>query len=76
LSEIPPALTERSGADLQVQIRWGVGLSVRHPQFGVGVVTDLTGSGDELELTVTFSSRHGTKLVKPKLTRLRVIDGQ
>ena len=76
LSEIPPALTERSGADLQVQIRWGVGLSVRHPQFGVGVVTDLAGSGDDLELTITFSSRHGTKLVKPKLTRLRVIDGQ
>ncbi len=76
LSEIPPELTERSGADLQAQTRWTIGLSVRHPQFGVGVVTDVTGSGDDLELTITFSSRHGTKLVKPKLTRLRVIDGQ
>ena len=76
LSEIPPELTERSGADLQAQTRWTIGLSVRHSQFGVGVVTDVTGSGDDLELTITFSSRHGTKLVKPKLTRLRVIDGQ
>ena len=76
LSEIPPELTERSGADLQAQTRWTIGLSVRHPQFGVGVVIDVTGSGDDLELTITFSSRHGTKLVKPKLTRLRVIDGQ
>ncbi len=76
LSEIPPELTERSGADLQVQTRWTIGLSVRHSQFGVGVVTDVAGSGDDLELTITFSSRHGTKLVKPKLTRLRVIDGQ
>lgn len=74
LDELPKELLEASKSDLQIVPRWDVGIHVRHPQFGSGVVTDLTGEGDELELEITFASRHGTKKLKPKLTKLRVLD--
>lgn len=75
LEELPPALLEASVSERHVVPRWEIGLTVRHPQFGSGVVTDVTGSGDDLELEVTFTSRHGTKRLKPKLTKLRVVNG-
>lgn len=74
LDELPKELLEASASEQQVIPRWAIGLHVRHPQFGSGVVTDLSGEGDELELEITFASRHGTKKLKPKLTKLRVLD--
>ncbi|MFC4768654.1 DNA helicase PcrA [Effusibacillus consociatus] len=74
LDELPEELVEKSGSDFQVVPRWEIGLRVRHPQWGIGVIMDMTGKDDELELEVTFQSRHGTKKVKPKTTKLRVIE--
>ncbi len=72
IMEIPEELTERQQVDRDIVANWELGQSVRHPLFGVGVVTDITGSGDDLELAITFHSKHGTKAIKPKLTHLRV----
>lgn len=74
LDELPEELVEKSGSDFQVVPRWEIGLRVRHPQWGIGVIMDMTGKDDELELEVTFQSKHGTKKVKPKATKLRVIE--
>lgn len=74
LDELPEELVERSGADFAVVPRWEIGLRVRHPQWGIGVIMEMTGQDDELELEITFQSKHGTKKVKPKLTKLRVIE--
>lgn len=74
LSELPEELMEKSGSDFEVIPRWEIGLRVRHPQWGIGVIMDLSGKDDELELEITFQSKHGTKKVKPKLTKLRVIE--
>lgn len=74
LDEIPEELVEKSGSDFQVVPRWEIGMRVRHPQWGVGVIMDKTGKDDELELEITFHSKHGTKKVKPKTTKLRVIE--
>ncbi|WP_018130292.1 DNA helicase PcrA [Effusibacillus pohliae] len=74
LTEIPEELVEKSGGDFQVVPRWEIGLRVRHPQWGVGVIMDMSGKDDELELEITFQSKHGTKKIKPKLTKLRVIE--
>ncbi|MCI0182152.1 ATP-dependent helicase [Sulfoacidibacillus ferrooxidans] len=74
LSEIPDMFTERSGNDTQIIPRWDIGLTVRHPQYGMGVITDMEGSDDDLTLSITFHSKHGTKSIKPALTKLRVID--
>ncbi len=76
LSEIPAVYTERSGNDTQVIPRWDIGLTIRHPQYGIGVITDLNGSDDELSLAITFQSRYGTKWIKPTLTKLRIMDNQ
>jgi len=74
LDELPPELCILSTSDKQIIPRWEIGLNVRHPQFGSGVVTEVTGEGDELELEITFLSRHGTKRLKPKLTKMRVVE--
>ncbi|GAX91417.1 DNA helicase PcrA [Effusibacillus lacus] len=74
LAELPEELVEKSGSGFQVVPRWEVGLRVRHPQWGIGVIMDMSGKDDELELEITFQSKHGTKRVKPKLTKLRVIE--
>lgn len=74
LDELPEELVEKSGSDFEVVPRWEVGLRVRHPQWGIGVIMEMAGKDDELELEITFQSKHGTKKVKPKLTKLRVIE--
>ena len=74
LAELPEDLTERKQADFDMSSNWNIGLTVRHPLYGVGIVTDMGGSDDDVELTITFHSKHGTKTVKPKSTRLRIID--
>ncbi|WP_244893394.1 ATP-dependent helicase [Ferroacidibacillus organovorans] len=73
LQEIPEEYTERTGADPVQEARFEIGMTVRHPQYGVGVVTDLSGVGEEQMLTITFRSKYGTKEIVPRITRLRVL---
>ncbi|PWI57812.1 DNA helicase PcrA [Sulfoacidibacillus thermotolerans] len=74
LEEIPADFIERSGHDGHVTPHFTIGLTVRHPQYGTGVITDLNGAEEDLSIAITFHSRHGTKWVKPSLTKLRVLD--
>jgi DNA helicase-2/ATP-dependent DNA helicase PcrA len=46
-----------------------LGARVRHPKFGSGTVIQLSGAGDELMITVSFS-RHGRKTLLAKMARL------
>ena len=46
-----------------------LGAKVKHPKFGSGTVIQLSGAGDELMVTVSFS-RHGRKTLLAKIARL------
>ncbi|MBI5238188.1 MAG: UvrD-helicase domain-containing protein [Deltaproteobacteria bacterium] len=41
---------------------WRIGMKVVHPAFGVGVIKDRSGRGDEIKLTVSFSNAGVKKL--------------
>nr|NNM89604.1 UvrD-helicase domain-containing protein [Bacilli bacterium] len=74
LAEIPDHLTVRSLADHQAVTSWSEGTKVRHPLYGVGVITAVEGTIEDVELAITFTSRHGTKSIRPKLTRLKILE--
>jgi len=40
--------------DLSLENRWYIGMRVRHPSFGIGVIRTKEGEGDSAKLTVTF----------------------
>ena len=46
------------------------GMRVRHPQFGVGIVTDVEEHGDDFKVTVKFNSA-GTKKLLAKYAKLQ-----
>ncbi len=52
--------------------RYNLGCKVHHPEYGVGTVIGVEGSGDRLKLTVSFSI-HGAKKFLPRYAPLEKI---
>ncbi|HEU4401297.1 MAG TPA: UvrD-helicase domain-containing protein [Candidatus Polarisedimenticolia bacterium] len=51
---------------------YSLGCKVHHPEYGVGTVIGVEGSGEKLKLTVSFSI-HGSKKFLPRFARLERI---
>jgi DNA helicase-2/ATP-dependent DNA helicase PcrA len=67
-SQIHPEDTEGSPAGRGVS-PFNLGSKVLHPEYGVGTVIGVEGSGDKLKLTVSFSI-YGSKKFLPRYARL------
>jgi DNA helicase-2/ATP-dependent DNA helicase PcrA len=50
-----------------------MGDTVRHKQFGKGMVLSLSGSGDNLKVTVSFPN-HGKKQLLAKIAKLEKVE--
>lgn len=50
------------GEDAGEPLSWRVGMKVSHPSFGVGVIRERSGSGQDMKVTVNFSSSGLKKL--------------
>ncbi len=50
------------GEDAGGPLSWRVGMKVSHPSFGVGVIRERSGSGQDMKVTVNFSSSGLKKL--------------
>jgi DNA helicase II / ATP-dependent DNA helicase PcrA len=59
----PPEGRHVDYADTQEQVRLVKGARVRHPQFGGGTVTELTGAGADVRATIDFDSVGKKKVV-------------
>jgi DNA helicase-2/ATP-dependent DNA helicase PcrA len=57
------------GGDAGGALRWRIGMRVMHPSFGVGVIKDRSGIGEETKLTVRFQGT-GTKKLMVKYAGL------
>ena len=53
-------------------LRYNLGCKVHHPEYGVGTVIGVEGSGDKLKLTVSFSI-HGSRKFLPRYAPLEKI---
>jgi DNA helicase-2/ATP-dependent DNA helicase PcrA len=42
---------------------WRIGMRVMHPAFGVGVIKDRSGTGEDTKLTVRFQGTGTKKLI-------------
>jgi len=51
-------------AHISPELRWKQGTRVRHPKFGLGVILDCEGEGEDTKLTVSFPGRGRVKLIK------------
>ena len=52
--------------------RYNLGCKVHHPEYGVGTVIGVEGSGEKMKLTVSFSI-YGSKKFVPRYARLEKI---
>jgi DNA helicase-2/ATP-dependent DNA helicase PcrA len=57
-------LRERGRASSGRQRRWKLGMQVRHPKYGLGIILDFEGEGEETKLTVSFPGYGRKKLVE------------
>ncbi|MGP0128167.1 MAG: DNA helicase PcrA [cyanobacterium endosymbiont of Rhopalodia musculus] len=53
--------------------QWSVGDRLIHPNFGIGEVTHILGSGQKMNLAIKFSEL-GQKIVNPRVTSMEKID--
>ncbi len=60
---VTPDVVSSVGADLQVRPPFSVGDRVVHPEFGGGVVTLVSGTGDDVKVTVQFDDGRWRKLM-------------
>jgi DNA helicase-2/ATP-dependent DNA helicase PcrA len=59
--------------DDPVMAPYAMGDTVRHKQFGKGMVLSLSGSGDNLKVTVSFPN-HGKKQLLAKIAKLEKVE--
>ncbi len=52
---------------------WKVGNRVRHPNFGIGEITHIFGSGNKISVAVKFPGI-GQKIIDPKISKLQRVD--
>ena len=70
-SEVPRPASEVADDDGMSSLR--LGGQVRHRKYGVGVVTDASGSGEAAKVEVNFQTA-GSKWLVVSLARLEVLD--
>ncbi|WP_124948825.1 UvrD-helicase domain-containing protein [Sulfuriferula thiophila] len=51
---------------------WRMGMSVRHAKFGVGVVINVEGQGDDTRVQINFGGAHGVKWLALEYAKLEV----
>lgn len=73
LDELPEETVERSETPPEPVSRWTVGLRIRHPQWGEGIVMEVIGGEEDLLLEIMFHPKVGVKRLSPTATRLRVV---
>jgi DNA helicase-2/ATP-dependent DNA helicase PcrA len=52
---------------------WRLGMSARHPKFGLGVIVNLEGQGDDARVQINFGAGHGTKWLALAYARLEAV---
>ncbi|OGQ59468.1 MAG: hypothetical protein A3J24_04330 [Deltaproteobacteria bacterium RIFCSPLOWO2_02_FULL_53_8] len=67
----PEAVAERVFQDNHTD-PWPIGAKVKHPNFGIGVIKERTGSGPELKVTVCFKDA-GTKKLALRYAILELV---
>ncbi|KUO96489.1 DNA helicase PcrA [Ferroacidibacillus organovorans] len=58
-----------------VAANWQVGDGVLHRKWGVGTVTELAGSGDDLEITVSFEPPIGSRKLMVRFAPIKRVEG-
>jgi DNA helicase-2/ATP-dependent DNA helicase PcrA len=64
-SYVAPQASARSNSS-----PWRVGMNVRHAKFGVGVVVNVEGQGDDTRVQINFGATHGMKWLALEYAKL------
>ena len=62
-----------TGAFNTASANWRSGMNVRHPKFGLGVIMQLEGRGDDARAQVNFGAVHGVKWLALAYARLEPV---
>ncbi|KYP81639.1 DNA helicase PcrA [Ferroacidibacillus organovorans] len=77
--EASPGTSARShvpqGFGGDVAANWQVGDCVEHRKWGNGIVTHLSGSGDDIEITVTFDPPIGSRKLMVRFAPITKVEG-
>ncbi len=72
-ANLSAASTSASRSPASSNNPWRLGMSARHPKFGLGVIVNLEGQGEDARVQINFGAGHGIKWLALAYARLEAV---